>query len=332
MTAPGKTLARQDVLDAIRGNRGPMDLDLSGKDMRRIDLSARDGEHGLYLRRINLRGARLQLADLRRADLRGADLRCADLRYANLEGVNLGGARLGRARLGGVRISRDTELRDALWGSHILWDEESRPRLKGWRGPWHSLAGPWRGLAGHRPTRSGRAARRAGRFAKAANLYRQLENWYTDAGYYWIADEFHYREFEAMRKSAGAQVCQWWCCSGGWRERACGCAKAWWNWASLWLYRLLANHGDRPMVVILWVSAVVLGMALIYWLLGALAHGSFLSAAHYSAVSSIALGYGPWFENGEVSGWALALGTAQAFVCIPLLAFFGVTFARRMLR
>lgn len=124
-------LAPSDILDMIEEHGGPSGLDLSKRDLSRINLSrdaveaelnrvreispglmpvwwARFG--GINLEAANLEAARLFRADLGRAFLKQANLAAADLRGAVLAGAFLGGANLGQADL------RDADLMGAYLG------------------------------------------------------------------------------------------------------------------------------------------------------------------------------------------------------------------------
>jgi uncharacterized protein YjbI with pentapeptide repeats len=134
------------ILDMIEANGGPEGLDLSGKDLRGIDLSrdtiqaelerVRKGDstarpvwvsdltdganlEEANLQRADLGGANLQEADLWRADLQEANLRVgklqkADLGEASLQKADLMGADLQSADLGGANLQRAE-----MWGAHV---------------------------------------------------------------------------------------------------------------------------------------------------------------------------------------------------------------------
>jgi len=113
--------------DWLEGLAGGQRADLSGLDLRRMDLRKRVLNHagladtvlsGADMRQAGLVGANLVRADLRNADLTNADLRDAelsdaDLRGANLTGAKLRGADLWRANLRGCIIAPKT-LHEAL--------------------------------------------------------------------------------------------------------------------------------------------------------------------------------------------------------------------------
>jgi len=117
---------REEILKMIEDVGGPENLDLSGKDLSGIDLSAEaiakeleryqkqhfgqipawfeSNTQGINLQNANLLGARLQganliKANLQQTDLRGANLQQSDLRLANLHKANLERASLQEAML-----------------------------------------------------------------------------------------------------------------------------------------------------------------------------------------------------------------------------------------
>jgi len=140
-----KYTARQ-ILDMIEANGGPEGLDLSGKDLRGIDLTrdtiqaelermrqegstakpawVSDLTDGINLEEANLHradlgGANLEQADLWRANLQEANLRVgrlhrADLGEANLQKADFMGANLQKADLGGANVQKAE-----MWGADL---------------------------------------------------------------------------------------------------------------------------------------------------------------------------------------------------------------------
>src|SRR6266536_1751568 len=117
----GAAVTRTDLIHLLQEAGHPEQLDVSGQDLRGIDLMNCNLEGAdLSQARVceaNLCGARLSKADLHGADLRGtylcwadlrganlseADLREADLVWADLQEADLCGADLSWASLGGV--------------------------------------------------------------------------------------------------------------------------------------------------------------------------------------------------------------------------------------
>jgi uncharacterized protein YjbI with pentapeptide repeats len=136
----------QQILDMIEANGGPEGLDLSGKDLRGIDLSrdriqaelGRVREEGSTSRPVWVsdltEGINLEEANLQRADLGGANLQEADLWRADLQEANLRVGKLQRADLGEAALQRadlmGADLQSAalggahlqgaeMWGAHL---------------------------------------------------------------------------------------------------------------------------------------------------------------------------------------------------------------------
>lgn len=115
MIAMHKKLNRKQLEEAARNNENLAGIDLSGRDLRKINLggwilSFAGYRSRAWLRDANLEGAELKGADLRYADLRGANLRGADLRDVNLDDANLQSAILDGAKLKGAYLG-DADLR-----------------------------------------------------------------------------------------------------------------------------------------------------------------------------------------------------------------------------
>ncbi|TET40030.1 MAG: hypothetical protein E3J65_02210 [Dehalococcoidia bacterium] len=308
MTEEEKPLTREDVLKLIEENGGTAEgLDLRDRNLEEIDLSHRPDSlaldlHGIILYRANLKMADLSGADLQRADLARANLEKAWLGGANLQGAKLDGANLQGAKLTGTNLQgaeltdanlQEANLREAKLSRASLYGAKISRDTKLEQSNWGSGC-----IVGEEAM---------GDFKHAAHVYRMLKQWYTDAGMYDIAGRFYYREAEAIRKGLS------------WRE------KPWpklWNW----VFRLLCGYAERPERVVFWAAVVVLSMAGIYTA-SAL---SFPSALYYSAASFTALGYGLWVSAPE--GWVKALGTAEAFIGVFLIALFLITFVRKMTR
>jgi hypothetical protein len=314
MTEEEKPLTKEEVLKLIEEHGGPQRLDLSGKNLKEIDLSDKAGQRihlpGIILRRANLQGANLQGAFLGNADLNSAnllganlqgsflvkaDLRDADLITAELQGAILTFAKLQGACLFGAEISQATDFEDTDWGNYILDEEKMHPSL-------------------------------------AVGTYRMLKMWHTNAGMYDKAGEFFYREMTVRRKAfwLGDTV----------RQPLRKLVRPFkpkellkallpqkplqWSWSML--YNVLCGYGERPLRVVASAAVVVLGLAGIY----SASALSFPSALYHSAVSFTAVGYGLWVSNPE--GWVKGLGAAEAFVGVFMMALFLITFVRKMTR
>jgi hypothetical protein len=303
---PGADLQGADLEGADLQGANLPDANLQGANLREANLQGAylgaANLKGADLREAQLQGTRLDGASLREGYLRWADLQGADLREANLQQADLRKADLRRARLAHASV-RGANLEDASWGDYILGDES------------------------------------AGNFPGAASLYRALKQWHADAGMYDIAGEFHYREMEARRKLAwklrhtGAIVSDF-LEEVHYVEVAPRRELAWKEGRpqyalSMYLLRFLYGYGERPVRVIGWAAAIILGLALVHWAFGTVA-GGFLEALYYSAVSFTALGYG-W--AAEPQGWAgKFLGVGEALMGVFMMALFLVTFTRKMTR
>jgi uncharacterized protein YjbI with pentapeptide repeats len=128
---------REEILKLIEENGGPEGLDLSGKDLSRIDLgeeavwaalekfreTAPDETPVWYSKLtdgINLAGANLREANLQEAKLVGAELQGANLESSNLEGAGLLQANLQGAWLRGANL-RGADLAPAnLQGAYMM--------------------------------------------------------------------------------------------------------------------------------------------------------------------------------------------------------------------
>ncbi len=264
-----------------------------------VDLSGGKFKYKIDLRGINLHGFILKKADLSGANLEGVDLSFAklegaDLSFANLKGADLAFAHLEGADLFSVELSSETKLADVEWENYIL-DEKEKWRL-----------GP------------------------VENGYRRLKQWYTNAGMYDIAGEFFFREMTAQRKQI-----KWWPQPRQWKQIG------WWLHPRHRLWSLVhsfsSGYGERPLRVVRWGALFLLGPTLMYFLLRGVAPydlsvQAFLNSLYYSAVSFVALGYGPWFDVASVHGWVRGAGAAQAFIGVFTVALFLVTFTRKMRR
>jgi len=322
-------LTREDVLKAIEASGGPENTNLSEKWFEKhIDLRGLNNNH---LQGITLDNARFppdfrrDIATTRGARLKGVHLEGAHLRSAHLEEADLSNTHLEGACLWHTYLERaylfDAHLEGAnLRGAHLEGADLSYADLEG-----ADLTGAC--LEGARLTGVGLssdtrlenvdwgnyilAEERKEPFDLAADSYRQLKQWYTDAGMYDVAGKFFYREMEARRKSR--------------RWKAEPHLKLW-----DWILRLLCGYGEEWRRVIISATAVMFGLALIYFAIGTLTPNTFLNSLYYSAVSFTALGYGTWAPNP--TGWVKGLGAVEAFVGVFMMALFLVTFTRKMTR
>ena len=146
----------------------------------------------------------------------------------------------------------------------------------------------------------------------AESVYRRLKQWYTSAGIYDIAGEFFFREMEAKRKGV-----KWW--------------PKFWHRGWLGFVAFICGYGERPLRVIGWAVSVVLGSALIYFIIGSVwKWWAFLNSLYFSAVSFTALGYGSWVET--TNDWIRGIGAFESFIGVFTIALFLITFTRKMTR
>lgn len=306
---------REDVLKLIKEHGGSEGLDLSGKVFEdKIDLSGLNSED-LNLRGIKLIGAQLYRANFADTDLTDADFRQADLRAAcfwkatghgmitwgptivlspaYLQGTDFRGAILLHANFKGCYFYGTK-----LEGAHIHGTDIYDAHLE--EADWgnYKVGEEIEGEEGKKEE-----------FYFAADVYRRLKMWYTEHGIYDTAGEFFFREMTAQRKRIN-----WWLHP---RHRA------WSKFVSI-----LSGYGERPFRVVASGAVVVFGLAAAYYLFGGL---TVPYSLYYSAVSFTALGYGSWaFRPPE--DWVQAVGAAESFIGVFMIALFLITFTRKMRR
>ena len=313
---------REDVLRLIEERGGTAEgLDLSGKTFESgIDLSNLD-LHGIILEKATLFRANLQQADLFRANLQQADLFYANLQQALLSSANLQQADLRRANLQKADISsanlQEADLSSAnlqetdLWGANLRGAVLDDANLEGAYAREIKLS-PETALETVRWGNYILGEERSGDFDSAPDAYRRLKQWYTNAGMYGIAGSFFFREMTARRKQMA------------WRPNPIH--QIWSKFLSL-----ICGYGERPLRVIGWAASVILGLALIYFLIGSVWEWSaFWRSLYFSAVSFTALGYGKWADM--TSDWIRGLGAFESFIGVFSIALFLVTFTRKMTR
>ena len=317
-----KPLTREDVLRLIKENGNTAEgLDLSGKtfvvdiDLRNLDLSRialneadlSEGHleganlEGSYLKGTNLERTHLERGNLLSAHLEGADLVGTHLEGADLTGANLKETALMDTHLEGTNLMyahlEGADLTDAhLEGANLLWAEYSHTTELGSVDWGNYILGE----------------ERKGLFNLAVDSYRKLKQWYTTAGIYDEAGRFFFREMTAKRK-----MLKWW-------------PKPW-NTAFSKLLSILCGYGERPFRVVASATVVVLGLALIYFIIGSVWEWwAFWKSLYFSAVSFTALGYGSWLQM--TNDWIRAIGAFESFVGVFMMALFLITFIRKMTR
>ncbi len=323
--------SRDDLLKLIEENGGKAEgLDLSRAIFKEgIDLSEMDIT-GIILQGANLNFVLFNGCDLSRADLRHANLQYAkcnsrNSKPASLVNTDLRGASLGYAefrdadltcaKFGGPEEQShmkahldNTDLRDAklfladFTGCFLYGTKLQGALIRGADliGKANLVEADWGNhIIGEE---------QKGDFGDAERQYRHLRKYYASEGMYGVAGKFYFREMEVRRKAAKR-------------------ARRLKDWSWLTLYGVLCGHGEKPLWVVAWAVVVVFGMALGIYAASALA---FLSSLYHSAVSFTALGYG--FGVSTADGWVKAVGAAEAFIGVFMMALFLITFVRKMTR
>ncbi|MBA7469457.1 hypothetical protein ES707_04727 [subsurface metagenome] len=259
---------------------------------------------GSSLMSAELQGAVLWSTDLQGAILEYADLQGAQLKDANLRDTNLMYATLHLAYLDGISIDSNTRLQNVDWGPDYIVGEEKEACFKA-----------------------------------AESIYRSLKQWHTEAGMYELAGKFFFREMEVRRKaicsppppkalpeapSTTKTRYQWG--KTLYQLQSIIYSKRVGTWLWLTIIKGLCGYGERPLNIVISAFIIVLVMAGIYTA-SAL---SFLQALYFSAISFTALGYGAWVSAPD--RWVKALGAAEAFIGVFMMALFLITFVRKMTR
>ena len=323
-----KRLTREDILRLIEENGGTA---------KGLDLSGREFEAGIDLRKLDLRGIILKkaiflvsfgskeplAARFDGSKLWHAQLEEANLQYAHLEEAMLTEAHLERVLLCGAHLERADLIGAHLEGAdlsitHLEEADFGDARLEGvflWGAKFSSDTDFGNVNWGNYILGDEKQQREKGEefviFWEVDNIYRRLKLWHTSAGMYDIAGEFFFREMTIRRK-----VLKWW---------PNPIPRAWSKFLSL-----ICGYGEKWHRVIISAVVVVFGLALIYLVIGTLTPNTFLNSLYYSAVSFTALGYGSWAP--EPTGWVKGLGAFEAFIGVFMMALFLITFVRKMTR
>lgn len=246
------------------------------------------------LERANLSNAHLKGADLQRADLRGANLHRAHLQQANLNYANLRGpeTNLIKADLDGARLYSADLFQADIDG--VNWGSQ---QVLG-----EELL--------HKEEEDDKKKQEL--IKEAASVYRNLKLWHTDRGMYDIAGEFFFREMTAKRKALK------------WRLNPAH--KLWSMFVSL-----TCGYGERPLRAVVWAASVIVGLGIIYFLIGAdWQLDAFGNSLAFSTMSFTSLGYGSWLEASDA--WVKGIGALESFIGVFTIALFLITFVRKMTR
>ena len=256
---------------------------------------------GSYLREIRADGTSFYKADLKNADICFGRLVQVDLREADLGNADLYGAQI-----------ETTLLESALWGDKRVVRQERKAeddnlgqqeRVRYWE--------------------------------EAVQVYRELARAHEWAGVGFVAGEFRYLRERAQSKLIRRRGLRLPASRkpNRWKGRV---VWLWRRWALEWLH----GYGERPWRVLRAVGLVMVIVTPWYFECTSIEISragavEFLTRAvhafYFSAVSTTALGYGPWFKY-EAIGLQQYLGVAQSFVGVFLNALFVVTFVRRWMR
>jgi len=249
---------------------------------------------GARLVNAHLKEANLQRADLRGANLHRAHLQKANLNYANLRGpeTNLIKADMEGARLYGADLFQ-AEIEGINWGSGQILGEE---------------------LLHKELSRQEEADEKTKQelLKEAAAVYRNLKLWHNDHGMYDLAGEFFFREMTAKRKALK------------WRLNPAH--KLWSLFVSF-----TCGYGERPLRAIVWAASVIVGLGIIYFLIGAdWQINAFGNSMAFSAMSFTSMGYGSWLEASQAL--IKGIGAFESFIGVFTIALFLITFVRKMTR
>jgi hypothetical protein len=147
---------------------------------------------------------------------------------------------------------------------------------------------------------------------EAAAVYRNLKTWHNEKGMYDLAGEFFFREMTAKRKAIK------------WSLNPAH--KLWSLFVSF-----TCGYGERPLRAIIWAASVIVGLGIIYFLIGAeWQMNAFGNSMAFSAMSFTSMGYGSWLEASEAL--TKGIGAFESFIGVFTIALFLITFVRKMTR
>jgi len=330
----GNPLTRQDVIRLIEENGGRTEgMDLSKKvfedgiDLRGVNNGQLVGVtlKEAVLEKCHLEGLQLSNARFEGAFMSGAhleDIRASGIHLENTElvGAYLEGSRLVAAHLEGAEFF-DAHLEEATLVNAFL----DRTRLSGAHLQGAHMQGAkftadtemasvnWGNyILGEEKAWQRKEGMYWNSLTWAEGIYRSLKQWYANAGMYDVAGQFFFREMTVRRKAM-----KWW---------PNPIHRAWSK-----LLSLICGYGEKPLRVVRWAAFVVVGLALVYFLVGGVWEWcAFWRSLYFSAVSFTALGYGEWVNFTD--DWMRGLGAFESFVGVFSMALFLVTFTRKMTR
>jgi uncharacterized protein YjbI with pentapeptide repeats len=305
----GKAVLPNAILDGAGLEEAHLDwADLSGAQLKKAYLMR------AHLEGANLSGAHLEEAFLEDADLERANLTNAHLKGANLERADLRGANLHRAHLQQTNLKYanlrgpETDLTKAdLDGARLYAADLFQADIEGIN--WGS-----RNILGEELLHKGEKDEKKKQelIKEAASVYRNLKLRHTEQGMYDIAGEFYFREMTAKRKALK------------WRTNPAH--KLWSLFVSF-----ICGYGEKPLRTIVWTASVIVGLGIIYFLIGAdWQLDAFGNSLAFSAMSFTALGYASWLETSDAL--IKGIGALESFIGVFTIALFLITFVRKMTR
>lgn len=305
----GKAILADAHLDGAEMEEAHIEwADLSGAHLKKAFLMR------AHLEGVNLSGAHLEGAFLEDADLTGARLVDAHLKGANLQRADLRGANLHRAHLqqanfnyANLRGPETNLIKADLEGARLYSADLFQADIEGVN--WGSGQILGEELL-HKDEEDEK--KKLELIKEAASVYRDLKIWHTNQGMYDLAGEFFFREMTAKRKAMK------------WRTKPAH--KLWSLFVSF-----TCGYGERPLRAIVWAASVIVGLGIIYFLIGAdWQMDAFGNSLAFSAMSFTSMGYGSWLEASEAL--TKGIGAFESFIGVFTIALFLITFVRKMTR
>jgi uncharacterized protein YjbI with pentapeptide repeats len=294
-------LKKAELLKAHLGKAVLPNAILDGAGLEEAHLDWADLS-GAQLKKAYLMRAHLEGANLSGAHLEEAFLEDADLERANLTNAHLKGANLERADLRGANLHRAH-----LQQTNLKYADLFQADIEGIN--WGS-----RNILGEELLHKGEKDEKKKQelIKEAASVYRNLKLRHTEQGMYDIAGEFYFREMTAKRKAL-----KW---------RANPAHKLWSLFVSF-----ICGYGEKPLRTIVWTASVIVGLGIIYFLIGAdWQLDAFGNSLAFSAMSFTALGYASWLETSDAL--IKGIGALESFIGVFTIALFLITFVRKMTR
>jgi uncharacterized protein YjbI with pentapeptide repeats len=305
----GKAVLTGAHLDGAELEEAHMEwADLSGAYLKKAYLMQAHLE-GVNLSDAHLEGAFLEEADLTEANLSNAHLKGANLKHADLRGANLYRAHLQQANLNYADLrGPETNLVKAdMEGARLYGADLFQAEIEGIN--WGSKQILGEELL-HKEEVDEKKQEEL--LNEAAAVYRNLKTWHNEKGMYDVAGEFFFREMSAKGKKLK------------WGLNPAH--KAWSLFVSV-----TCGYGERPLRAIVWAASVIVGLGIIYYLIGAEWQlDAFGNSIAFSAMSFTSMGYGSWLEASEAL--TKGIGAFESFIGVFTIALFLITFVRKMTR